>query len=115
MPFNYYRLRVKNPSEFKPQTFRTQDIGRPGGIMRITAQHKRSGKWMTQAWRISINDARVINGRLMPMNQQAKKVLDGLNRQYGLPTFIPPSDFDYVLAKEIRKRYNSDPRNFTKN
>lgn len=52
----YLRIRVKNPSAFKPSSFRTHDIGRKGHSMRIAGIQRSSGKWATQSWFISKKD-----------------------------------------------------------
>jgi hypothetical protein len=53
---DYARYRIRDPGDFIPGSFRTQDIGRKGHTKRIAGRLKRSGKWATQAILIDIND-----------------------------------------------------------
>jgi hypothetical protein len=53
---NYIRIRVRNPSDFIPKSFRTHDIGRKGHSKRIAGRLKSTGEWKTQAWLISKKD-----------------------------------------------------------
>lgn len=46
----YYRVVVRPKEEFV--TFRTHDVGRPGGIERLAGKRS-SGSWDDQAWLIS--------------------------------------------------------------
>src|SRR5947199_8221176 len=52
----FYRIVVRPKSEFV--TFRTQDVGKPGGIERLAGKRP-SGSWATQAWLVSKQDAHV--------------------------------------------------------
>lgn len=45
----YVRYRLRNPTSFRPSSFRTHDIGRKGHSKRIAGQLKRGGRWATQA------------------------------------------------------------------
>jgi hypothetical protein len=71
----FYRVQVRPKKEFV--TFRTQDVGKPGGIERVAGK-RQSGSWDTQAWLISKEDAHVERGRLVPDTAEAKGVLDKL-------------------------------------
>lgn len=50
----FYRIEVRPTSDFS--SFRTQDVGRKGGLERI-AGHRPSGSWATAAWLISKDHA----------------------------------------------------------
>ncbi len=71
----YYRVQVRPKNEFV--TFRTQDVGEPGGVERVAGK-RQSGSWDTQAWLISKEDAHVERGKLIPDTEEAKGVLDRL-------------------------------------
>ncbi len=71
----YYRIMVRPKKEFV--TFRTQDVGKPGGIERVAGK-RQSGSWDTQAWLIGKDDAHVEGGELVPDTEEAKKVLANL-------------------------------------
>lgn len=47
------RIRVRDPKLFLK--FRTQDVGKKGGLMRLAGYRKGIG-WITQAWRMNLND-----------------------------------------------------------
>jgi hypothetical protein len=52
----YIRVRVRDPKDFIPGSFRTHDIGRKGHSKRIAGRLKSTGEWETQAWLISRKD-----------------------------------------------------------
>lgn len=45
----YYRARIEDPKKFQPMTFKTLDIGKPGGFKIIRAKPKGSDKYQNQA------------------------------------------------------------------
>jgi hypothetical protein len=53
----YVRIRVRNPRQFIWGSLRTHDVGRRGFTKRIAGRLKRSGRWATQAWLISREEA----------------------------------------------------------
>jgi hypothetical protein len=59
----YERWRVRNPKQFMPASFRTQDIGRKGYSKRIAGK-LRSGKWATQSLLISHRETPVMKEKL---------------------------------------------------
>ncbi|MCU0788039.1 MAG: hypothetical protein MUC91_07595 [Verrucomicrobia bacterium] len=71
----FYHVAVRRKSEFR--TFRTHDLGKPGGIERV-AGRRSSGSWDTQKWLISKKLAHVRNGRLVADSAEADKLLDSL-------------------------------------
>ncbi|HEX7007010.1 MAG TPA: hypothetical protein VF274_07725 [Alphaproteobacteria bacterium] len=72
----YFHIEVRPKSEFK--TFRTQDVGKSGGIERVAGK-RGSGSWDTQKWLISKEHAHVTpGGRLVADSRDARKVLDML-------------------------------------
>lgn len=48
------RLRVRSPTQFRPDTLRTQNLGR-GRLQRIAGQNKNTGEWATQSWRLNLS------------------------------------------------------------
>jgi hypothetical protein len=72
----YYHIEVRPKGEFA--TFRTQDVGKKGGILRVAGKRS-SGSWDDQKWLISKKeDAHVENGKLIPDTTDARKLLEGL-------------------------------------
>lgn len=72
----YYRVVVRPKDRFV--TFRTQDVGDPGGLQRIAGKRS-SGSWSTQAWLISKEDAHIENEKLVADSQDAKNLLETLS------------------------------------
>lgn len=68
----YYRINVRPKEQFV--TFRTQDVGRPGHTQRIAGK-RRSGRWDTQTWLVSKEDAHMEDGRLVIDVKKAKQTL----------------------------------------
>lgn len=71
----YFHIQVRRKDQFR--TFRTQDIGRKGGIQRV-AGRRSSGSWDTQKWLISKKHAHVEKGKLVPDTDDAREVLNAL-------------------------------------
>ncbi|NLF32396.1 MAG: hypothetical protein GX591_16090 [Planctomycetes bacterium] len=75
---DYYHIEVRPSSEF--QTFRTHDVGKAGGVQRVSGQRS-SGSWSTQKWLISKSMAHVEGGHLVADVDDARSVLDKLASQ----------------------------------
>jgi hypothetical protein len=71
----YYHIEVRPKSLFV--TFRTHDVGKKGGIQRVGGKRS-SGSWDDQKWLISKDYAHVEGGKLIPDNEDARKVLAAL-------------------------------------
>ncbi len=69
----FYRIEVRPKSEFA--TFRTQDVGKRGGLERIAGK-RRSGSWDTATWLVEKDKAHVgNNGKLVIDDPKAKTAL----------------------------------------
>ena len=71
----FSHIEVRPRREFK--SFRTQDVGRKGGIERV-AGRRSTGSWDTQKWLISKDDAHREGRRLVADSADARKVLEEL-------------------------------------
>jgi hypothetical protein len=71
----YYHIEVRPKNEFV--TFRTQDVGKKGGIQRVGGQRS-SGSWDDQKWLISKEHAHIERGKLVPDTEDAREVLEAL-------------------------------------
>ena len=71
----YYHIEVRPKADFT--TFRTQDVGKKGGIQRVAGKRE-SGSWDTQSWLIGKDLADVEEGRMIPKTQDAEEILDTL-------------------------------------
>jgi hypothetical protein len=74
----FYRIEVRPKSDFV--TFRTQDVGKKGGLERI-AGRRSSGSWDTVTWLVEKEKAHVSsNGQLMIDDPKAKTILKDIRR-----------------------------------
>lgn len=71
----YFHIAVRPAREF--MRFRTQDVGRRGGVQRLAGQ-RANGTWETQKWLIEKSDAHIESGRLVADSAAARKVLTSL-------------------------------------
>jgi len=71
----YYRVEVRPKSEFT--TFRYQDIGKPGGILRLAGKRS-SGSWDDHVWLIDKKMAHISDDTLIPDNPDAQEVLESI-------------------------------------
>ena len=72
---DFYHIEVRPKRQFT--AFRTQDVGRRGGIERVAGK-RTSGSWDTQKWLISKQHAHPSRGRLVADTADARKVLEQL-------------------------------------
>ena len=75
---DFFRVEVRPKSEFK--TFRTQDVGDPGGIERLAGKRE-SGSWSTVTWLIGKDHAHREGDRLVADSKDAKNVLSKLGSE----------------------------------
>jgi hypothetical protein len=71
----FFHVEVRPKREFA--TFRTQDVGKAGGIERVAGKRS-SGSWDTQKWLIGKDHAHREGRRLVPDSLDAHKVLKAL-------------------------------------
>jgi hypothetical protein len=71
----FFHIEVRPRREFK--TFRTQDVGRKGGIERV-AGRRGTGSWDTQKWLISKEHAHREGRKLIGDTADARKILKEL-------------------------------------
>ena len=74
----FYRIVVRPKEEFV--TFRTQDVGGPGGLERIAGKRE-SGSWDTEAWLVSKQDAHIDGDRLVPDTADARNLFAELGSE----------------------------------
>lgn len=85
---DYFHIEVMPKGGF--DTFRTQDVGKAGGIERV-AGRRGSGSWDTQAWLISKNLAHLEGEKLVADSDDAREVLAKLG---SAPTHIEGDRFE---------------------
>lgn len=74
----FYRIVVRPREEF--DTFRTQDVGEPGGLERVAGKRE-SGSWDTEAWLVSKQDAHMDGDRLVPDTADARNLFAKLGSE----------------------------------
>lgn len=72
---DYYHIGVRDKGKFK--TFRTQDVGDEGGLLRVAGQRS-SGSWDTVKWLISKEMAHVDDEHLVADHEDAIELLEQL-------------------------------------
>ena len=75
---SFFHIEVRPKAEFV--TFRTQDVGRRGGIERVAGKRS-SGSWSTQKWLIGKDHAHIEHGKLVADSADARKVLGTLGTE----------------------------------
>lgn len=74
----YVRIQMRDPINFRKDSFRTHDIGREGYSKRIAGIDKKTGDWKTQSWLISRKEPK----------KRAKELLKDIEYQFkrsGIP------------------------------
>jgi hypothetical protein len=72
---DYFRINVRSKEEFT--TFRYQDVGEKGHILRL-AGRRSSGSWDTQVWLISKDDAHIEGDTLVADTEDARSLIEAL-------------------------------------
>jgi hypothetical protein len=72
---NYYHVEVREGRDF--ETFRTQDVGDPGHLQRVSGR-RASGSWATVKWLIGKEDAHVEDSKLVGDTRDAKELIKKL-------------------------------------
>jgi hypothetical protein len=71
----YFRIVVRSKDEFT--TFRYQDVGEKGHILRLAGKRS-SGSWDTQVWLISKDDAHIEGDTLVADTDDARRLIEAL-------------------------------------
>ena len=88
---DYFRIVVRSKDEFA--TFRYQDVGEKGHILRLAGKRS-SGSWDTQAWLISKDDAHIENDTIVSDTDDARRLIETLESK---PTHV---EGDVFKAKD---------------
>ena len=72
---DYFRIVVRSKEEFT--TFRYQDVGEKGHILRLAGKRS-SGSWDTQVWLISKSDGHLEGETLVADTEDARKLIESL-------------------------------------
>ena len=85
---DYFRIVVRSKDEFA--TFRYQDVGEKGHILRLTGKRS-SGSWDTQAWLISKDDAHIESDTIVADSDDARNLIETLGSK---PTHVEGDVFE---------------------
>jgi len=88
---DYFRIVVRSKDEFA--TFRYQDVGEKGHILRLVGKRS-SGSWDTQVWLISKDDAHIESDTLVADTDDARRLIETLGSK---PTLV---EGDVFKAKD---------------
>jgi hypothetical protein len=99
----FFHVEVRPRREFL--TFRTQDVGKKGGIERVAGK-RADGSWDTQKWLISKELAHLAHGRLVPDTADARMVLSRLGVG---PRHVGGDRFKANDRSNVSKRVRSTP------
>lgn len=72
---DYFRIDVRAKYDFV--TFRYQDVGEPGHILRLAGKRS-SGSWDTQAWLIAKTDAHIEGNNLVADTEDVRNLIESL-------------------------------------
>ena len=84
----YFRIVVRSKDQFT--TFRYQDVGEKGHILRLAGKRS-SGSWDTQTWLISKDDAHVEGDTLVGDTDDSRKLIETLGSK---PTLVKGDVFE---------------------
>jgi hypothetical protein len=99
----FYHIEVRPRRQFK--TFRTQDVGKKGGIERVAGKRS-TGSWDTQKWLISKEHAHREGRKLVPDTADARKVLKELGAS---PTHLQGDRFKAKDRPNVPERRKPTP------
>src|ERR671919_2003632 len=94
----YYHVEVREGDDF--ETFRTQDVGDPGHLQRVSGR-RASGSWATVKWLIGKGDAHVEDGKLVGDTKDAKDLLKKLRSR---PVHIRGDRFEAKPRRNVPER-----------
>ena len=95
---NYYHVEVRDAGDF--ETFRTQDVGDPGHVQRVSGK-RASGSWATVKWLIGKEDAHGEGGELVGDTRDAKDLLKKLRTK---PVQIRGDRFEAKPRQNVPER-----------
>ena len=94
----YYHVEVREGGDF--ETFRTQDVGDPGHLQRVSGK-RASGSWATVKWLIGKEDAHVEDGKLVGDTKDARDLIKKLRSR---PVQIRGDRFEAKSRRNVPER-----------
>jgi hypothetical protein len=95
---NYYHVELRDSGDF--ETFRTQDVGDPGHLQRISGK-RAGGSWATVKWLVGKEDAHVEDGKLVGDTRDAKDLIRKLRSR---PVQIRGDRFEAKPRRNVVER-----------
>ena len=95
---NYYHVEVRDGSDF--ETFRTQDVGDPGHLQRVSGK-RASGSWATVKWLIGKEDAHVEDGKLVGDTKETRDLIRKLGSK---PVQVRGDRFEAKPRRNVPER-----------
>jgi hypothetical protein len=95
---NFYHVEVREGGDF--ETFRTQDVGDPGHLQRVSGK-RASGSWATVKWLIGKEDAHVEEGKLVGDTKDAKDLIKKLGSR---PVHIRGDRFEAKPRRNVAEK-----------
>jgi hypothetical protein len=95
---DFYHVEVRSSDDFV--TFRTQDVGDPGHIQRVTGKRE-SGSWATVKWLIDKDDAHISGETLVGDTKDAKDLIKQLGSK---PIHRTGDIFEAKPRRNVSKR-----------
>ena len=105
---DYYHEAVRNKSQFK--TFRTHDVGDPGGIQRVAGQRK-SGTWGTVKWLIPKEWAHMKGGKLIADSDDAAPSWRLAQKMFCIPRGVTASELRSALIHHVSEHPEEEDLN----
>jgi hypothetical protein len=99
----FFHIEVRPRREFK--TFRTQDVGKKGGIERVAGK-RASGSWDTQKWLIGKEHAHRAGRRLVADTAAARRILKTLGAP---PSHVAGDRFKAKDRPDVPERAKPTP------
>src|SRR5687768_8913195 len=94
----YYHVEVRDGDDY--ETFRTQDVGDPGHLQRVSGR-RASGSWATVKWLIGKEDAHVEDRKLVGDTKDAKDLIKKLRSR---PVHIRGDRFEAKPRRNVPER-----------
>jgi hypothetical protein len=95
---DYYHVEVREGDDF--ETFRTQDVGDPGHLQRVSGKRP-SGSWATVKWLIGKEDAHLEDDKLVGDTKDAKDLLKKLRSK---PVHVRGDLFEAKPRRNVPER-----------
>ena len=81
----YYKINIVPKTRCDMNTYKIHEVGRKSHHQRTACVDKKTGKYVTQGWRLSKKDYDVKKGKLIPKNRKARVMLGEIKALYGIP------------------------------